>query len=73
MIEKSHLHSFNSKSAFNTNMDKKNINVIDLGASPGGWSQVLSHILSNSKTEYLFLEHCLKWFDVIHFANNFSI
>ena len=24
MIEKSHLHSFNSKSAFNTNMDKKN-------------------------------------------------
>ncbi len=33
------------------NLIKKNINVIDLGASPGGWSQVLSHILSNSKSK----------------------
>ena len=45
MIEKSHLHSFNSKSAFNTNMDKKNkVNFGIKNESPTNRSEFLDWI-----------------------------
>jgi len=45
MIEKSHLHSFNSKSAFNTNIDKKNkVNFGIKNESPTNRSKFLDWI-----------------------------
>ena len=45
MIEKSHLHNFNSKSAFNTNMDKKNkVNFGIKNESPTNRSEFLDWI-----------------------------
>ena len=55
-FRKSRLHGYRSRSAFKLlEMNKKfkfirkNMNLLDLGSSPGGWSQVSSEIIKEGK------------------------
>ena len=55
-FKESKIHGYRSRSAFKLieindkfRFIKKNTNLLDLGASPGGWSQVASKIISKGK------------------------
>jgi len=53
------------------NFIKKNSNLLDIGSSPGGWSQVASKIITNGKILAVDITAMEKIENVIFFKNNF--
>jgi 23S rRNA (uridine2552-2'-O)-methyltransferase len=51
---------------------KKNSNLLDIGSTPGGWSQVASKIITNGKILAVDITPMDKLDNVIFFKNNFS-
>ena len=54
------------------NFIKKNSNLLDIGSTPGGWSQVASKIITNGKILAVDITPMDKLDNVIFFKNNFS-
>ena len=53
------------------NFIKKNSNLLDIGSTPGGWSQVASKIITNGKILAVDITSMEKIKNVIFFKNNF--
>ena len=53
------------------NFIKKNSNLLDIGSTPGGWSQVASKIITNGKILAVDISPMKKVENVIFFKNNF--
>ena len=54
------------------NFIKKNSNLLDIGSTPGGWSQVASKIITNGKVLAVDITPMEKLDNVIFINNNFS-
>jgi len=54
------------------NFIKKNSNLLDIGSTPGGWSQVASKIITNGKIISIDIVPMEKINNVIFFNNDFS-
>ena len=54
------------------NFIKKNSNLLDIGSTPGGWSQVASKIITNGKIIAIDIVPMEKIDNVIFFNNDFS-
>ena len=54
------------------NFIKKNSNLLDIGSTPGGWSQVASKIITNGKILAVDITPMEKLDNVIFLNNNFS-
>jgi len=54
------------------NLIKKNSNLLDIGSSPGGWSQVASKLITNGKIVAIDITPMEKLNNVIFLNNNFS-
>jgi 23S rRNA (uridine2552-2'-O)-methyltransferase len=54
------------------NFIKKNSNLLDIGSTPGGWSQVASKIITNGKILSVDLQPMEKIENVLFLNNNFS-
>jgi len=54
------------------NLIKKNSNLLDIGSSPGGWSQVASKLITNGKIVAIDITPMEKLNKVIFLNNNFS-
>ena len=54
------------------NFIKKNSNLLDIGSTPGGWSQVASKIITNGKILAIDITPMEKLNNVIFFNNDFS-
>jgi 23S rRNA (uridine2552-2'-O)-methyltransferase len=53
------------------NFIKKNSNLLDIGSTPGGWSQVVSKIITNGKILAIDIMPMEKIKNVVFFKNNF--
>ena len=53
------------------NFIKKNTNLLDIGSTPGGWSQVASKIITNGKILAVDITQMEKITNVIFFKNDF--
>mgnify|MGYP001322301854 FL=1 len=54
------------------NLINKNSNLLDIGSSPGGWSQVASKLITNGKIVAIDITPMEKLNNVIFLNNNFS-
>ncbi len=54
------------------NLIKKNSNLLDIGSSPGGWSQVASKIITNGKILAIDITPMEKLDNVVFLNNDFS-
>ena len=74
--KKSKTLGYRSRSAFkllelNEKFNRKNTNLLDIGSSPGGWSQVASSIIKEGKIMAIDKEPMEKIKNVIFFKNDF--
>ena len=77
--KRSKILGYRSRSAFKLlELNKKfqfilnNTNLLDIGSSPGGWSQVVSSIIKNGKIVAIDKKPMEKIKNVIFFKNDFS-
>ena len=77
-FKKSKTLGFRSRAAFKLielnkkfNFIKKNTNLLDIGASPGGWSQVSRKIITTGKVMSLDLVDMEKIENVVFYRGNF--
>ena len=77
-FKKSRVLGYRSRAAFKLlelnkkfNFIKKNSNLLDLGSSPGGWSQIASKIITSGKILAIDINSMEKIENVIFFKNDF--
>ncbi|MDC0426377.1 RlmE family RNA methyltransferase [Pelagibacteraceae bacterium] len=77
-FKKSKVLGYRSRAAFKLleinkkfNFIKKNSNLLDIGSTPGGWSQVASKIITNGKILAVDITSMKKIENVIFFKNDF--
>ena len=78
-FKKAKVLGYRSRSAFKLielnkkfNFIKKNSNLLDIGSTPGGWSQVASKIITNGKIIAVDITRMEKLDNVIFLNNDFS-
>ena len=78
-FKKSKVLGFRSRAAFKLielnekfNFIKKNSNLLDIGSTPGGWSQIASKIITNGKILAVDITPMKKLDNVIFFNEDFS-
>jgi 23S rRNA (uridine2552-2'-O)-methyltransferase len=77
-FKKSRVLGYRSRAAFKLleinkkfNFIKRNSNLLDIGSTPGGWSQIASKIITNGKILAVDLKPMEQIKNVIFFKNNF--